>query len=246
MKILFLGYEQNKIIDFLKKNNEVVITSKKINSHYVSNFDFIISYGYSHILSEEIINSCKNGIINLHISYLPYNRGSHPNFWSFIDNTKKGVSVHFMDKGIDTGDILFQKEIFFDSCDDTYEKTYNVLRGEIENLFIDKWENIISNNYDRIRQIKKGTFHLKKDIKKYVLKDGWKTKIGDEVKKRRTDLEIINDVEKVRTKNNVNWMDILRLAFKHAPSDAKKLMKKINSHDTKISELLSELSEDSA
>ena len=59
---------------------------------------------------------------------------------------------------------------------------------------------------------------------------------------KRTDLEIIDEVEKVRTKNNVNWMDILRLAFKHAPNDARKLMGKVNEHDGKISQLLKELS----
>lgn len=60
---------------------------------------------------------------------------------------------------------------------------------------------------------------------------------------KRTDLEIIDEIEKIRTKNNVNWMDILRLAFKHAPSDARKLMAKVNEHDGGIAELLSELTE---
>ena len=55
-------------------------------------------------------------------------------------------------------------------------------------------------------------------------------------------LEIIDEVEKVRTKNNVNWMDVLRLAFIHAPDEAKKLMKKINEKDNKISELFEKLS----
>lgn len=59
---------------------------------------------------------------------------------------------------------------------------------------------------------------------------------------KRTDLEIIDEVEKIRTKNNVNWMDILRLAFTHAPDDARRLMTKVNEHDGRISELLSELS----
>ena len=39
-------------------------------------------------------------------------------------------------------------------------------------------------------------------------------------------IKIIDEIEKVRTTNNVNWMDILRLAFTHAPEDAKELMKK--------------------
>lgn len=54
-------------------------------------------------------------------------------------------------------------------------------------------------------------------------------------------LKIIDEIEKVRTKNNVNWMDILRLAFTHAPEDAKELMRKINTSDDEISDLLKKL-----
>ena len=55
-------------------------------------------------------------------------------------------------------------------------------------------------------------------------------------------LKIIDEVEKVRTKNNVNWMDVLRLAFIHAPEESKKLMKKINQEDNRVSELFKKLS----
>jgi len=51
----------------------------------------------------------------------------------------------------------------------------------------------------------------------------------------------ISKVQKIRARNNVNWMNILRLAFKHAPKEASKLMNKINSDDKKISKLLSKL-----
>ena len=45
----------------------------------------------------------------------------------------------------------------------------------------------------------------------------------DKNKKIEQYLKIIDEIEKVRTRNNVNWMDILRLAFTHAPEEAKKL-----------------------
>lgn len=45
------------------------------------------------------------------MSYLPYNKGTHPNYWSFIENTPKGVMIHEIDKGIDTGNIIVQKKI---------------------------------------------------------------------------------------------------------------------------------------
>ena len=53
--------------------------------------------------------------------------------------------------------------------------------------------------------------------------------------------KIINDIQKIRSKNNVNWMNILKLAFKLDPKAAKKIMKKINYDDKRISKLLSKL-----
>tara|TARA_Y200000002_G_C22629105_1_gene641636 strand:- start:172 stop:372 length:201 start_codon:yes stop_codon:yes gene_type:complete len=53
--------------------------------------------------------------------------------------------------------------------------------------------------------------------------------------------QIINNIEKIRSKNNVNWMNILRLAFKLDPDGASKIMKKINYDDKKISQLLNKL-----
>ena len=45
----------------------------------------------------------------------------------------------------------------------------------------------------------------------------------------------INKIQLLRKKNNLNWMNILRLAMKHAPEETKKILKKINSFDKKIS-----------
>jgi len=67
--------------------------------------------------------------------------------------------------------------------------------------------------------------------------------MGDKNKKIERYLKIIDEVEKVRTKNNVNWMDLLRLAFTYAPEEAKKLMKKIDHEDNRISDLIKKLSE---
>ena len=61
-------------------------------------------------------------------------------------------------------------------------------------------------------------------------------------KKKINYLNIIDKIEKVRSKNNINWMDIMRIAFKYSPEEAKKVLKKINTNDTKISNLLKELS----
>ena len=58
-----------------------------------------------------------------------------------------------------------------------------------------------------------------------------------------TDLEIIDKIEKIRSKNNINWMNIMRLAFKHSPDEARSIVSKINLDDQRISELLRKLSD---
>ncbi len=55
-------------------------------------------------------------------------------------------------------------------------------------------------------------------------------------------LKIIDEIEAVRSRNNVNWMDILRLSFVHAPEESKKIMAKINREDNRISNLFEQLS----
>ena len=54
-------------------------------------------------------------------------------------------------------------------------------------------------------------------------------------------LKIISKIEKIRSKNNVNWMNLLRLSFKLDPKNTVKIMKKINYDDKKISDLLRKL-----
>lgn len=53
---------------------------------------------------------------------------------------------------------------------------------------------------------------------------------------------IINLIEKTRSKNNKNWMDLLRIALKYSPRESAKVLKKINSNDKKISKLFEQLS----
>lgn len=56
-------------------------------------------------------------------------------------------------------------------------------------------------------------------------------------------LALIDEIEKIRAGNNVNWMDLLRLAFRVAPDEAKLLVRRINSDDRRISEIFAKLGE---
>ena len=61
------------------------------------------------------------------------------------------------------------------------------------------------------------------------------------MKKKNKYLSIISKIEKIRSKNNVNWMNLLRLAFSLDPKASIKIMRKINYDDKKISKLLNKL-----
>ncbi len=128
--------------------------------------DFIISFGYRYIIKEDIINKFKNKIINLHISYLPYNKGADPNLWSFLEDTPKGVSIHQINKDLDCGDILLQKEVFFNDYD-TLKTSYDKLIDEIVKLFKDNAEDILNGRIIPFKQKGIGSYHKKNDKLKY-------------------------------------------------------------------------------
>ena len=54
-------------------------------------------------------------------------------------------------------------------------------------------------------------------------------------------LDLITKIEKIRQKNNGNWMDILKIAFKHSPQETAKVMRNIYSDDNRISKLAKKL-----
>jgi methionyl-tRNA formyltransferase len=73
--------------------------------------DFLVVIAYGHILSERILQLPKFGAINIHASLLPKYRGPAPIQWAVINaEPYTGVTTMFMDKGMDTGNILLTKK----------------------------------------------------------------------------------------------------------------------------------------
>ena len=72
--------------------------------------DLIVIYGMSELLKGNILSIPKKGCINLHLSLLPKYRGSHPIFWTFYNyDLNPGATVHYIDEGEDTGNIIYQE-----------------------------------------------------------------------------------------------------------------------------------------
>lgn len=183
MKILLLSPYKTDISEFLGiHGDEVITTQEKITSRSedIKDIDFIISYGYRHIIGESLIQLFRNKIVNIHISFLPWNRGADPNLWSFLEDTKKGVSIHYIDSGIDTGGILVQEEIHFTE-DDTLKTSYYKLTATASDLLKKHWHKIKKGEMVPKPQNQHGSSHRLQDRKKYeyLLDRGWDTPVKD-------------------------------------------------------------------
>ena len=126
--------------------------------------DLIILAWWPYILKEALIKIPRIGCLNFHPSYLPYNRGKHPNFWSIAEDVPFGVSLHFVDTGIDSGSIAFQK-IIPKSWEDTGKTLHEKGKREIVKLFQEKFQDIITGNIPRVKQdLTHGSFHKQAEI----------------------------------------------------------------------------------
>ncbi len=108
------GYE-SVIENFSQTHIEVEspprITKSLIDKVRDINPDYIFSVYYRQILPKSLLSSAKFSSINIHPSLLPKYRGPVPTAWA-IENGEKhfGITIHLMDEGIDTGDILVQEK----------------------------------------------------------------------------------------------------------------------------------------
>ena len=85
--------------------------SEKVMPH-IENLDLdLIVFGGTRIIRGEILDFPKDGVINSHPGLLPDCRGSASPAWSVYHDIPIGSSTHFCDNGIDTGDLLFRREI---------------------------------------------------------------------------------------------------------------------------------------
>lgn len=187
LTVLFLGGNLSHVLaDWLtSKGEKVCFHSDRIKIKQVEHIkpDIIVSYNYKYLLSKDIIEFPTLGAVNLHISFLPWNRGYHPNVWSFIDDTPKGVTIHYIDEGIDTGDIIVQKKVYIDEDKETLKSSYDILQKEIQKLFKKYWNKIIKKLVKPMKQdINQGSLHYKQDIEiisMLINKKGWNLKISE-------------------------------------------------------------------
>jgi methionyl-tRNA formyltransferase len=161
---------KNQIIEVNKRNTKEIYTSKQLEDREtVAHLkqlqpDIIILGWWPYIIKGKLFDLPKIGWLNFHPSYLPYGKGKDPNFWAIRDGSPYGVSLHFIDKGIDTGDIVFQKKINVGWVD-SGKTLYNRAVKDIVELFKENFDNIKTGKISRKPQDKtNGSFHQRKEL----------------------------------------------------------------------------------
>lgn len=118
------GFDTKKMFEIAKKNkiaiSETDGSKTVLNKHVIGVYpDLLIVASFHKLIDQEIINYPKYGSINVHAGALPKYRGYHPLNWAIIRDEKTiGVTIHYIDEGADSGDILAQKVIPVSNHDD--------------------------------------------------------------------------------------------------------------------------------
>lgn len=116
------------------------------------------------IVKAPLLDAPKQGFINTHPSFLPYNRGKHYNFWAVVEGVPFGVTLHFVNEGVDTGDIIVQKGIPYD-WEDTGGSLYVKASEAMIKIVKEAYPTIRQETIPRFRQnLAEGSFHLAKEL----------------------------------------------------------------------------------
>lgn len=116
------------------------------------NPDIIITCAYGQIISQDILDIPKYGCINIHGSLLPEYRGASPIQSALLDGkTETGITLMYMDAGMDTGDMIAKK-----NCEITPEDNMGSLHDKLSllgrNLLAESFESIINGTCNRVSQ----------------------------------------------------------------------------------------------
>lgn len=114
--------------------------------------DIIVTCAYGQLIPKEILDAPKYGCINVHASLLPKLRGGAPLHRAVIEGHQKtGITIMFMDEGMDTGDIISKEEVMIEFTD-TVGDIHDRLSQMGKKLLLDTLPSIIEGNITREKQ----------------------------------------------------------------------------------------------
>ncbi len=125
--------------------------------------DIGVSVMFGYIVRPELLAVPPAGFVNVHTSLLPYNRGAYPNVWSIVEGTPAGVTIHYMDEGVDTGDVIAQRAVAVEPVDTGLTLQRRLTEAAVA-LFRDCWPAIRQGRITRSVQPAGGSAHTVSDV----------------------------------------------------------------------------------
>jgi len=129
----------------------------------IGEYDLIISAHCKKLFDKKLTESTR--IVNIHPGLNPYNRGMYPHIFSIMNGLPTGATIHEIDEKIDNGDIIVQKEVDVNMCDDSKDLHERIMKVEME-LFESNFDDIIYGNYTKKKPHIQGNINYKKDFDK--------------------------------------------------------------------------------
>ena len=151
---------QPSLKKFSKKNNFKIVN---LNDLYKIKDLFFFSIEYEKIID---VNKFKSkNLFNIHFSLLPKYRGCHTNFYQIYNGEKKsGVTLHLIDSGIDTGNIIDQIKFNINLNHTAFDNYLKLMKCSVI-IFKKNFNKILKNKYSSKRQqIFKGSYFSRKSI----------------------------------------------------------------------------------
>lgn len=137
---------------------------KNVSDRLKNGCDLGLLAWWPKILKQPLLELPRLGFVNTHPSLLPYNRGKHYNFWALVEQAPFGVTIHQVDSGIDTGDIVAQAAIAYD-WSDTGESLYRKAQAAMVDLFVNTYSILRSEQWvPKTQAAGKGSFHSASEL----------------------------------------------------------------------------------
>jgi methionyl-tRNA formyltransferase len=153
------GTKDSKLKEFCDTYGIDYLPNQSINSESFLDLlndydcDILVSMSFDQIFKKKILNATKHGVINCHAGMLPFYRGRNILNWVLInDESEFGITVHHVDEGIDTGDIIIQKA-FPISEKDNYNSLLKIAFDKCASLLYEGLVLINKKEYNRIPQL---------------------------------------------------------------------------------------------
>jgi methionyl-tRNA formyltransferase len=126
--------------------------------------DIGVSGWFGYVFKPDLLEIFASGVVNLHAAYLPFNRGWHTNVWPILDGSPAGVTLHYIDAGIDTGDLIAQRQVPVSPID-TGGSLHQKLTTEMIAIFKETWPGIVEGRVERTPQDhSRATKHKRSDL----------------------------------------------------------------------------------